>query len=76
VVVAHGATHKSGLSTGWIIVAALGALLVLGCAAWAVARRRAYEPHWTLTFSHAMAEAGYRASATWAEFRDWSRLGR
>jgi hypothetical protein len=73
---AHSATHKRRLSTGWIIVAALGALLVLGCAAWGVARRRAYEPHWSLTFSHAMAEAGYRASATWAEFRDWARLGR
>jgi hypothetical protein len=69
-------THKRRLSTGWIIVAALGALLLLGCAAWGVARRRAYEPHWTLTFGHAMAEAGYRASGTWSEFRDWARLGR
>ena len=73
--IAARASHKRRLSTGWIIIAALGALLVLGCAAWGFARRRAYEPHWTLTFGHAMGEAGYRASATWAEFRDWARLG-
>jgi hypothetical protein len=54
----------------------LAALLVLGCLAWAVARRRAFEPQWTLSFRHAMAEAGFRASATWAEFTDWLRLGR
>jgi hypothetical protein len=56
-------------------LAALGALLVLGCLAWALARRRAFEPHWWLSLRHAMAEAGMRASATWAEFTDWVRLG-
>ena len=54
----------------------LAALLVLGCIAWAIARERAIEPHWTLSLRHAMAEAGFRASATWAEFTDWVRLGR
>jgi hypothetical protein len=28
-----------------------------------------------LSLRHAMAEAGFRASATWAEFSDWVRLG-
>jgi len=64
------------LSTGAIVIAGLAALLVLVCAAWALARSRAFEPHWLLSLRHAMAEAGFRASATWSEFADWARLGR
>jgi hypothetical protein len=64
------------LSTGAIVIAALALLLLLGCIAWALARRRAFEPHWLLSLRHAMAEAGFRASATWSEFADWARLGR
>jgi len=68
--------QRSGkLSTESIVLAALGALLALGCAIWGLARRRAFEPHWLLSLRHAMAEAGFRASATWAEFADWVRLG-
>jgi hypothetical protein len=68
-----GSGHVSALA---IAIAALGALLVLACAAWALARRRAFEPHWWLSMRHSMAEAGHRASGTWAEFSDWARLGR
>jgi hypothetical protein len=68
----HRPTH---LSTGAIVLAAIAALVVLACAAWAFARSRAYEPQWMLSLSHSMAEAGFRVSATWAEFRDWARLG-
>jgi hypothetical protein len=64
------------LSTAAIVVAIVAALLALGCAAWGLARRRAFEPHWLLSLRHAMAEAGFRTSATWAEFADWARLGR
>jgi hypothetical protein len=46
------------------------------CAAWALARVAAYEPRWTLSLRHSLAEAGHRASATWAELGDWIRLGR
>ncbi len=71
---------KSGrgrsLSTGAIVIAALAALVVLACLAWALARRSAFEPHWLLSLRHATAEAGFRASATWSEFADWTRLGR
>jgi hypothetical protein len=63
------------LTAGAIVIAALAGLLVLACAAWALARRRAYEPRWWLSLRHALAEAGFRASATWAEFTDWLRLG-
>jgi cobalamin biosynthesis Mg chelatase CobN len=66
----------SGLSTGAIVIAAFAALLLLACILWALARRRAVEPHWLLSLRHAMAEAGFRASATWSEFADWARLGR
>jgi len=63
------------LSAGAIVIAALAALLALACLAWALARRRAYEPRWWLSLRHAVAEAGFRASAMWAEFADWLRLG-
>ena len=67
---------KSGGVSGWaILAAALGALLVLACAVWAVFRCGAYEPHWLASARHSVAEAGYRASETWAEFTDWARLG-
>jgi hypothetical protein len=72
-------THSSGsghVSTEAIVLAAIAALLLLACAAWAFARSRAYEPHWSVSMRHAMAEAGFRTSATWAEFTDWARLGR
>lgn len=68
----HGSTHLSGEA---IALAAIGVLLLLACAAWAFARWRAYEPHWLVSLRHATAEAGFRMSATWAEFTDWIRLG-
>jgi hypothetical protein len=70
------AKHSESLSTAANAIAVVAALLVLGCIGWALARRRAFEPHWMLSLRHSMAEAGFRASATWSEFADWSRLGR
>ncbi len=70
---AHHATRISGAA---IVLAAFAALLALGCIAWAIGRLLAYEPHWALSLRHTLAEAGFRASATWAEFSDWARLGR
>jgi hypothetical protein len=72
---AKASTGDRPLSTGAIVIAALAALLVLACLGWALARRRAFEPHWLLSLRHATAEAGVRASATWSEFLDWVRLG-
>jgi hypothetical protein len=57
-------------------LALLGGLMALGVVAWALARWWAFEPRWLLVTRHACTEAGYRASATWAEFSDWIRLGR
>ena len=64
------------LSTADIALAALGALLILVCIAWAMARWLALEPRWTVSTMYSLREASYRASATWAEFSDWARLGR
>jgi hypothetical protein len=76
----HGATStsagSSGPSTPAIAAAVIAALLALGCGVWSVARLQAYEPRWTLSMRHSIAEARFRASATWAEFSDWARLGR
>jgi hypothetical protein len=54
----------------------LAALLLMLLALWAFARWWAWEPHWLVRWRHATAEAGWRASAAWAEFTDWLRLGR
>ena len=66
----------ANLSTGAIVIAALAGLIALCCLAWGIARWRALEPHWTHSLRHAVTEASFRASATWAEFTDWLRLGR
>jgi hypothetical protein len=70
-------SHRGGSTSGAAIaIAVLAGLLALACLAWGLARWAAYEPRWTVSLRHAMGEAGYRASATWAEFTDWARLGR
>ncbi len=74
VTVAHHPASKP--SDAAIALAALGALLLLGCILWGGARLLAYEPRWTLSLRHSLAEAGFRSSATWAELSDWARLGR
>jgi hypothetical protein len=63
-------------STPAIALAVLAGLLLLLVAAWALARAFAYEPAWMPSLRHSFAEAGFRASATWAELGDWLRLGR
>jgi len=68
--------HTTSLSNEAIGAAVFAGLLVLGCIAWAIIRQRAIEPHWTTSLRHAMAEAGVRVSATWAEFTDWVKIGR
>ncbi len=70
------APHSSSrLSSAAIAIAVIAALVALACAAWALARLQAFEPHWTVSLRHLIAEAGFRVSATWAEFSDWIRLG-
>jgi hypothetical protein len=69
-------TSSGKPSNAAIAIAALAALVALACLAWGVSRVLTFEPRWTLSLRHAMAEASFRASATWSEFSDWARLGR
>ncbi|HEY5194363.1 MAG TPA: hypothetical protein VIJ39_10900 [Solirubrobacteraceae bacterium] len=75
-VVHKGKSHATHLSTLALALAILGALLILGCIVWALGRWLALEPRWTVSLMHSLREASYRASATWAEFADWARIGR
>jgi hypothetical protein len=76
VVVPHTAAHTTKLSPWAIAATAAAALLILACLVWAAARRWAYEPRWTVSLKHSLAEAAWRLSASWDELRDWARLGR
>jgi len=68
--------HASKISTPAIALAVVAALLALACATWAAIRLTAFEPRWLSSARHALAEGGFRMSATWAEFTDWARLGK
>jgi hypothetical protein len=70
------AASTTKLSTGAVVAAAVAALLIVACLVWAVARWSAYEPRWTVSLRHCIAEASWRLSCTWEEFSDWARLGR
>jgi hypothetical protein len=67
---------RSSLSPIAIVAAILAVLLIMLCSVWALARWYAYEPLWTLSLRHSLAEAGLRMSSTWEELTDWTRLGR
>lgn len=73
---AHARHSGGGLSTGAVVLAVLAGVLALACLAWALGRAYAWEPRSLLWLRHAVAEARFRASATWSEFADWARLGR
>jgi hypothetical protein len=72
---AQHVAHAGGLSNVALAAVALAALVVLGCIVWGLARMLAWEPRWVRSLRHAVAEASFRASATWDEFSDWARLG-
>jgi hypothetical protein len=65
-----------GSSGPLVLLAVVGLLLLVAAIGWAAARWWAWEPRWLVRSRHATAEAGWRTSAAWAEFRDWVRLGR
>lgn len=65
-----------GLPPGAIAGIALGALVLLALLLWALARLFAWDPLWAARGRHAVAEAGWHVSGTWADFSDWLRGGR
>src|SRR3954447_9797435 len=76
--IARAAQQDGSKGTPPVIVAlaVLVALLAVGLATWGVVRWAAWEPRWAPRWRHSAAEAGWRASLGWADFRDWLRLGR
>jgi hypothetical protein len=59
-----------------LALAILGGLLALTALILGLARWFAWDPAWAVRARHATAEAGWRASSTWAEFTDFVRFGR
>ena len=68
-----GAAADAGVP---VVLVVAGALVLLVLVLWGLARWWAWEPRWLVRWRHATGEAGWRASAAWAEFTDWLRLGR
>lgn len=66
---------SKGLSGLALVLAIVGALLILACLVWAVARWMGLQPRWSTAMVYSLREASYHASATWAEFSDWARIG-
>lgn len=59
-----------------LLLAILAGLLALGAMAFGFVRWFAWEPAWAVRWRHCTGEASRRASATFAEFADFVRLGR
>lgn len=60
----------------FILLGAVALTLIAALAIWLTTMFLALEPRWVTTGRHAFTEAGWRASNTWDEFKDWVRLGR
>lgn len=73
---ARASSSQGGMSAIVIAAIVVGALLLLLALALALALRGGRRPRWALEARHALAEASYRASATFSELGDWVRLGR
>jgi hypothetical protein len=71
-----GDRDGSGDTAAIVLLAVAGGLLIVGALTWALGRLLGWEPEWWLRARHATAEAGWRTSNAWSEFRDWVRLGR
>ncbi len=71
-----GSTEADGAPLPLVLLAALAILAALAALVWAVVRFFGIDPPWLVSSRHATAEAGWRASASWAEFGDWLRFGR
>ncbi len=77
---AEGQQAAAGNGDGdeWLLVAAivLGVLLLAFLITRGLWHWRGWDPRWRKRSRHANAEAGWRLSLGWAEFRDFLRLGR
>lgn len=71
-----GSTEADGAPLPLVLLAALAILAALAALVWALVRFFGVDPPWLVSSRHATAEAGWRTSASWAEFGDWLRFGR
>ena len=73
-----GATGNgdAGTPLPLVLLAVLGALMLVAALAFGAARWWAWDPRWLQRSRHAGSEAGWRAGAAWEEFTDWLRIGR
>ena len=69
-------SSDAGVPAPLVALAVIALLMMLAALLYGLARWWAWEPRWLVRARHAGAEAGWRASGSWAEFRDWVRLGR
>ncbi len=72
------ATGGGGDDDQWLAIAGivLGVILIASLIVMGLWRWRAWDPRWHRRWRHASAEANWRLSLTWAEFRDFLHLGR
>jgi hypothetical protein len=69
-------SSDAGIPAPLVALAVIAVLMMLAALLYGLARWWAWEPGWLVRARHAGAEAGWRASGSWAEFMDWVRLGR
>lgn len=74
----EAAAAKDGGGDSWLLITviALGAAILTILLIRLLWRWRGSDPRWLRRWRHANAEAGWRLSLAWAEFRDFLRLGR
>ena len=66
--------HSDAAAFALLVIVALA--LIAALMLFLVSRFFAVEPRWVTGGRHSFAEAGWHVSNTWAEFKDWARLGR
>ena len=73
---ANGSSSSGG--TSWTTIAGIVLAVIILFVAIVVVlwQWRGWDPRWLRRWRHAGAEAGWRMSLSWAEFRDFVRLGR
>lgn len=67
---------SDGLTWADVGALVLAALLIAVAIVLVLWQLRGWDPRWLRRWRHATAEAGWRVSLGWAEFRDFVRLGR
>lgn len=60
----------------FVLLGGVALALIAALVLWLAMRLLALEPRWITNGRHAVSEAGWRATNTWDEFKDWIRLGR